>query len=242
MDRDARRLPRAHDDSLAELEIVGTLDPPKCADTADGALVDRAAAHIRSVLTKTVARGIEEVGEYLLKNFYRNDPSLFRSWGGRNHASLRLLEERCESLDLPVSRTFLSNALRMAVTMKTLPANSRFLELPASHRVELLKVKNTDKLEHLAERAVEGKFTVRKLRSVVAREKRKSKSTRGRRPTPPVLLAVAHCVRKLRDSGTGRLAFRRDDVSPLSERHRAELTELHDSLRKRVEELGKLLA
>ena len=81
---------------------------PASAEKVDRELVDRAATHIREVLEKTVTRGTEEVGRYLLRTFYDDDPQLYFSANPNKHASLRLLLDRCESLELPVrERSFL---------------------------------------------------------------------------------------------------------------------------------------
>ena len=87
---------------------------PKSAEKVDRDLVERTVSQIRDVLAKTVTRGMDEVGRYLLQAFYDDDPALYFSASPNKHASLRLLIERCESMDFPVSRTFLANALRMA--------------------------------------------------------------------------------------------------------------------------------
>ncbi|MBI5535960.1 MAG: hypothetical protein HY898_24785 [Deltaproteobacteria bacterium] len=216
-------------------------DLPPSAIVVDHDLVERAVEHIRNILGKTVARGMDEVGSYLLKEFYGNDPALYSSSNPSKHASLRQLEERCETLDLPVKKTFLSNAIRMAVVLHALPAETRFLQLPSSHRVELLKVKTPDKIEQLATRAVESKLSVQKLREIVRKEREKTKSTRGRKPTPPVLRALGASVRMLRDETTGRLAFRRDDIDALTDEQMDEARAQADMLAKRVEELLKLL-
>src|SRR5437868_5969033 len=94
---------------------------PRSAEKVDRELVERAVSHIRGELAKTVARGMDEVGRYLLQTFYDDDPELYFSASPNKHASLRLLIERCESMDFPVSRTFLANALRMAAVSKDLP-------------------------------------------------------------------------------------------------------------------------
>ena len=83
---------------------------PSSAEKVDRELVERAVSHIRGELAKMVARGMDEVGRYLLQTFYDDDPELYFSASPNKHASLRLLIERCESIDFPVSRTFLANA------------------------------------------------------------------------------------------------------------------------------------
>lgn len=87
---------------------------PTSARTADAALVDGVVEDIRAILAKTVARGMEDVGRLLLKRFFDDNPALYSSSSHAKHASLRLLLERADSMDLPVKRTFLANSLQMA--------------------------------------------------------------------------------------------------------------------------------
>ena len=97
-------------------------------------------------------------------------------------------------------------------TSRQLPDGSSFLQLPASHRVELLRLRSADRVEVVAATAVEKRLTVKKIRDVVRKEREKTKSSRGRKPTPSLLRALNGCVRALRDESTGRLAFKRDDI------------------------------
>lgn len=214
---------------------------PKSATTADAALVDGVVEDIRGILVKTVARGMEEVGRLLLKRFFDDDPALYGSSSHAKHASLRLLLERADSMDLPVRRTFLANALQMAAFSRQLPDGSSFLQLPASHRVELLRLRSADRVEVVAAAAVEKRLTVKKIRDVVRKEREKTKSSRGRKPSPALLRALNLCVKTVKDESTGRVRFRRDDVAALTDEQRDAARVLTETLAKRVEELTKLL-
>ncbi|MCL2726687.1 MAG: hypothetical protein FWD69_19885, partial [Polyangiaceae bacterium] len=201
----------------------------------------RAVAHIRDVVSKTVTRGLDDIGTYLLREFYDNDPALYFSSRSSKHASLRMLIERCESLELPVSRTFLGNALRMAAVTKQLPRASTFRQLPPSHRVELLRVRAPEKLEQLASKVVEGGLSVQTLRTMVQEEQNKGASGRGRKRSPVVLKAVEACLRTLRSEETGKLLFRRSDVTEMTDEQRAKADAALKSLEKRVAELRRIL-
>lgn len=214
---------------------------PASADKVDKDLVDRSVKHIREVLAKTVSRGLDEVGKYLLKEFFDDDPEVFFASGPNRHASLRRLIERSDSIELPVSRTFLLNALRVAVVTRGLPEAATFNRLPPSHRVELLRVREPEKVERLATRAVERKLSVVKLRELVQKTEERTKSTRGRKPTPNVLRAIEGCLRLLRDEGSGKLLFRRGDISGLTEEQQARAAAAFKTLDKRVAELRKML-
>lgn len=216
---------------------------PRSAEKADRDLIDRTVSHIRGVLTKTVARGMEEIGAYLLEAFYDDDPELYFSANPNKHASLRLLIERCESMELPVSRTFLVNALRMAAVTKELPRTATFHRLPPSHRIELLRLKARENLERLASKAVSEKLSVQKLRVLIQKEAERGSadSGRGRKRTPQVLRAIEVCLRALRDEETGRLLVRRSDIDEMTEEQLARAQTTLVSLEKRVTELRRLI-
>jgi hypothetical protein len=216
---------------------------PESAEKIDRDLVERSVAQIRVIIAKTVSRGQDEVGRYLLKEFFDDDPAVYLTSGPTKHASLAKLMDRCESIELPVSKTFLVNALRLAVAAKELPRAATFNQLPPSHRVELLRVKAPDTLEKLAARAVAGKLSVQKLRTLVQKTelRRPDAPGRGRRPIPTVLKAIDACLRQLRAEDTGKLLFHRADVSELNEEQRARAQAAFKILEKRVAELGRIL-
>jgi hypothetical protein len=216
---------------------------PRSAEKVDRDLVERSVSHIRDVLAKTVTRGMDDVGRYVLQEFYDGDPELYFSASPNKHASLRLLIERCESMDFPVSRTFLGNALRMAAVTKGLPRAATFNRLPPSHRVELLRVKVPETLERLATKAVDGKLSVQKLRTLIQKEDERSKaaSGRGRKRTPEVLKAIETCLRALRDEETGRLLFRRSDLDAMTDEQVTRGQAALATLEKRVAELQRLM-
>jgi hypothetical protein len=217
---------------------------PESAEKADRDLVDRAISHIRDVLSGTVSKGMEEVGQYLLREFYDDDPELYYSASPNKHASLRLLVERCESMDLPVGRTFLANALRMAAVSKGLPRGASFIRLPPSHRVELLRVRSPEIVERLAAKAVGSNLSVQKLRALVRKQEDRgaAKAKRGRRRTPAVLKAIEMCLRALRDEDTGRLLFRRSDIDEMTDEQRARGQAALESLEKRIADLSRLMS
>jgi len=216
---------------------------PRSAEKVDRELVEQAVAHIRDALAKTVTRGMDEVGRYLLKTFYDDDPELYFSASPSKHASLRLLIERCESMDFPVSRTFLGNALRMAAVSKDLPQAATFRRLPSSHRVELLRLKAPENVERLASKAISQKLSVQKLRALIQKEMERGSaaSDRGRKRTPQVLRTIEACLRVLRDEETGKLLVRRSDVDEMTDEQLARAQTALASLEKRVADLRRLV-
>ena len=233
---------RKTEESPTEAIVVAEQEPvlPASAARRDTKLVDRAAKQIRDILARTVSQGLEDVGNYLLDTFYDGKPELYQSLKPSKHASLTLLEERCETLDLPVSRTFLANAIGVAVMTKHLPRSSPILKLPPSHKTELLGVSTPEKAENLAAKVLEGKLTVVKLRELVRKERAKNKKNpQGRKPTPTVVRVLTSCAKLLRDQTTGRLVFRKADFAELTPEQVEEVKELREVILKRMDEIQK---
>jgi hypothetical protein len=227
-------------DNLARVEPP--LDLPGCADLADEELVKEAATRIRLILGQTVQRGLEEVGQFLLDQFYDGSWEAYVSSSPSKHVSLRMLLNRCGTMELPVTKTWLARSIQMAVLVRRLPKHTRYLALPASHRMELLKVKSVEKVEQLAVRAYDSKLTIVKFREVVNKEVERSKSTKGRKPIPHVLKTLNTCMRALRDECTGKLTLHREDVNLLDPVQLEEAREGAEYLQKKAEELVKLLS
>lgn len=216
---------------------------PASAEKIDKDLVERSISEVREIVAKTVAKGQDEVGQYLLREFFGGDPEVYYASGPTKHASLRKFMDRCESVDLPVSRTFVLNALRLAAAAKQLPRASTFAQLPPSHRVELLRVKAPEKREKLASRAMESKLSIQKLRILVdkAAVRDRERPGRGRLPSPSMLKAIEGCLRMLRDEETGKLLFKKADVGQMTEEQQARAEAALTVLEKRVTDLRRIL-
>ncbi len=235
---------RRTEEPPTEAIVVAEPEPvlPASAAKQDTKLVDKAAKQIRDILARTVSQGLEDVGNFLLDTFYDGKPELYQSLKPSKHASLTLLEERCETLDLPVSRTFLANAIGVAVMARRLPRSASFLKLPPSHKTELLGVSTPEKAENLAAKVLEGKLTVVKLRELVRKERAKNKKNpQGRKPTPTVVRVLTSCAKLLNHRETGRLVFRKADFAELTPEHVEEVKELREMILKRMDEVQKHL-
>jgi len=81
----------------------------------DRKLVDEAARWITERVAATLKLGAQEVGEYLPDRFFRNDPTLARSRNPHKNASFRALAEKCGTPELPVSKSWLNNAVGVAL-------------------------------------------------------------------------------------------------------------------------------
>jgi len=201
--------------------------------------LDRVAEGIRGILGRTLARGMDEVGNYLLRAFYNDDPALYRDPRAPNHISLRALAARCGTLDLPVSTSFVSTSIRIAAVGRTLPAGASFLKLPMSHRAELVRLPH-DKIESEAAFALRDATPVRELRDRVSQLLPAKGSNGGRPPTPRVMRVVSDVRRAMKHDAPR--AITPSELAMLSAKQREELdrtltaateyiTALHEALR-----------
>ncbi len=227
--------------TATELALDATV-LPRGAAAIDERLVNAAASEIKKILGNTLAKGMEEVGAYLLEKFYDGDPDLYASASPTKHASLRKLVDKCGTLELPVSATFLSSAIRIAVVSRQLPRGAAFAKLPVSHRVELLRLPTPEKIEEAARDLVgDNRVTVRELRKSVTKMLAKGSPRRGRPRTPPVVRAVNQVASALRKEESWHLAFHRADVDALDEEARAELEQTVERVSALLARLQKLL-
>jgi hypothetical protein len=162
---------------------------------------------------------MDEVGAYLLKTFYEDDPALYRDPRAPNHVSLRALAARCGGLDLPVSASFISTSIRIAAVGRAMPAGASFLKLPMSHRAELVRLP-PEKIESAAALAIRTAAPVRELREHVTRLLPAKSSSRGRPPTPPALRVLKEVARAL---GNEARPVTHADVAKLTAKQRAEM-------------------
>jgi hypothetical protein len=195
--------------------------------------IGRAAEHIRWILSRTLARGMEDVGGYVLKTFYEDDPARYRSASAPGHLSLRALIERCGTIDLPMSATFLSTSIRMAVIARRLPQGASFTKLPVSHRVELLRLPESD-IERVAITALRDRLPVRALRTTVAKLLVAKPPGRGRPPTPRLVQLSRALQRVVELPPTAEITAEIAALTPV------QLRELRGSLRNTAELLSRL--
>lgn len=221
--------------------LLRSVDSPDADDASDdGAVFARTALEIRGILVRTFHRGMEDVGECLLKTFYQNSPSVYRSSTPSKHASLRRLAKLAGTMELPVSATFLSTCIRMAVVARSLPRDASFMQLPISHRIELLRLP-PEKIEAVATRVLEAQLPVHAVRTDVRKLLDSKPSGRGRPRTPMVLRAAAEIERGLGRMVTAPGPGAALDLAVLSSTQRAQLERVIERADVTLRELRKAL-
>jgi hypothetical protein len=205
----------------------------------DRTLVDEAAAWITARVSATLKLGAREVGEYILDRFFRSDPTLAKSKNPHKNASFRLLAEKCGTPELPISKTWLNNAVGVALMTRQLPATATaFKELPPSYQETLLPLRDPTKVEKLAKLALSRELSFRELRQTVAEERSKLPKGKSRgRPASPIVIKVLRQSLKSFVLAGGKRSFTKADVEELDEQQREDALEAAETLLDKLKDL-----
>ncbi len=139
----------------------------------DMAHINQVEERVSEILENKVTRAIDEVGDILLKEFFDDKPECYRARDGK-HPSLKQLLKRCGSKGIFCKRTFLANALLLAVARHEIKS-AAYHQLSPSHRTEMLRLDTSAgsaqmaEFNALADRAYEEDFTVLTIRQEVKR-------------------------------------------------------------------------
>lgn len=231
--------------AAAKTQVAGTLDAIPKPDIVliDRKVIDEAAAWIRAKVATTLRRGAEDVGEYVLDMFFGGDPALAKSRNPRKSVSFRVLAEKCGTAELPISKTWLNNAVGIAVTIRRLQgAGACFRALPPSYQETLLPLKDPGRMERLAHQALSEELSFRELRRVVAKERAGTPKadSRGRPCIPSIIKALGHSMKLLGVNGANRV-FSRSEIGLLDEQQRKTARASAEKLRQRLKELIRSL-
>jgi hypothetical protein len=170
-----------------EREVQAEVLPPE--PPVEEGKVNKAVEEINSLARATVLAGAIEIGKYLLREFFEDDPEQARLQDPTKAASIRKIAEHP---DLVVGATTIFNGIRVAVDDRLLGENPAYKQLPWSHRVALLPVKDPKQKAKLAALVAREELKVRdlqaKVRELVEAERSAGENgevaRRGRRPDP----------------------------------------------------------
>ena len=185
-------------------------------------LVDEAEAFIKNKLAETVIRGMVEIGSYVFERFFEGDEEKVTSRDPTKDTSFAELAARCDTAEMPISKTWLHTALWVAVAAERLSANSAFLQLPPSHQTVLLRLRQKgdfEKMEKAAGKVLDKQFTVEQVRKFVASEVAKlpKDASRGGRPLKKLILKTLDRSLKVFAFEEGKRSFAKADVDALDD-------------------------
>lgn len=187
--------------------------------TVDPTLVSETARWITAKVAATLKAGAQEVGEYVLDRFFCNSSELARAKNPNKNASFRALAKKCGTPELPISKTWLNNAVRVAILVRELPRTATaFRGLPPSYQETLLPLRDPVRVESMAQEVATKTWSYRELRNAVAQERRRNSSApsgRGRYRQPAVIRALVH-TRRLFGSDPGKSLLGNSSIQGLS--------------------------
>ena len=134
---------------------------------ADEDLVEEAYKTIESIVVQHFTKTMEEVGEYLIKNFFDDDVERALSQNPTKKKSLGKLiaKLRSEGEGSP-SRTWIYNSVKLVADKRYFEKNDvkEYSKLKHSHRVYLTHVKDMETKKGLVIETVENGYSVAQLR------------------------------------------------------------------------------
>lgn len=219
---------------------VAAVDPDS---VIDHKLVEEAASWIHKKLAETVERGAREIGEYVLDKFFKGDPEFASSKDSHKNASFRDLADKCGSPDVPVSKSWLHNAVGVAIMTRQIPQGATaFRQLGLSHQTALLPLRDPAKVEKIAKDAADNVWSVRHLRELVAKKRVRipKEDSRGRPPMPVITKTLNRSLKLFAFEG-GKRSFTKADVDALGDDQKKDALESAQALIEKLKELvGKL--
>jgi len=183
-------------------------------DPVDESLVEEAYSELRNILVNHLRKGMLEAGEYLIKKFYDNDIELARQKKSPKKASLNKLKKKLQNSDGNTpSKTWIYDAVNLAVDHHDYVKDSVYGKLGHSHQVNLTYVKDPDKKKKLIKETAKNGYTVAELKKEIAKAKGKNE---------PVTLGMLRDVEALKRRGLPKLqemeGFTQGTINNLRER------------------------
>jgi hypothetical protein len=221
-------------------ELVPDSSKPAFRGVVDEELVNQAARWISTKVAATLKLGAQEVGEYVLGTFFRGDPDHAKSKNPNKDASFRALAQKCGTPELPVSKTWLNNAVGVALIIRQLPDSATaFRELSPSYQETLLPLVDPTKVEKVAKQAVAKDLSFRELRQAVAEERAKipKDDSRGGRPSTPVIVKTLGRSLRLFTLEVGKRSFTKAQVEELDDEQRKDALESAEELIEKLKDL-----
>ena len=142
---------------------------------ADIALVEKAYEKLSTIIIKHLSEAMNEVGDYLIKEFYADDYKRVHSNSPVKEQSLnQLIQKLHQNEESSPSKTWIYNAVNLVADERYFQeiAFSVYGNLGRSHKVYLTHVRNMEEKKKLIEESVKKNYTVARLREEIAKLKK----------------------------------------------------------------------
>lgn len=152
--------------SNAILQMTGTLNVYPVEKVADGDLVNQAFNFLKGVFVKHFQNAMLDAGEYIIKEFFEGDYE--RAKNPRNAVKIRsfgeLTDRLKENSGHAPSKTWVYDAVKLAIDEHHFKSFSVYGNLGHSHKVLLLRAPKDEIKKQLAEETVKQNYTAAELR------------------------------------------------------------------------------
>ena len=152
----------------------------------------------------------------------------------------RLLD-KAGTLELPIARSTLAGALRLAIALRELPKGTDLRRLPSTHQVVLIGAGDPPTIDKLATRALRRELSVVQTRDLVRAHKARQRGVVDEPRALDVVQTLEAALAGLVNEHTGRLAVRRVDVTRMDPADVARARDLVLGIERRLKEVKRLL-
>ncbi|MCB2141274.1 hypothetical protein KQH27_01040, partial [bacterium] len=157
---------------------------PEQESVVDNGLVETACSHVKGLIDDNNA--MLKVGQYLIETFYAGNYDWAREKKRFKNRSLTELFERLNNEGYAPGKTWLYNAVKLAVDEKNFENFRTYGQLGHSHKVYLTHVENIVDKKKLIEATVEKSYTVKQLREEISKINGKSQDDKKGQSLPDV--------------------------------------------------------
>ncbi|MCF8111660.1 MAG: hypothetical protein K9J85_09255 [Desulfobacteraceae bacterium] len=208
-------------DPIAQNKAIAVASNEK--DPVDESLVEEAYSELRNILVNHLRKGMLEAGKYLIEKFYDNDVELARQKSSPKKASLNKLKKKLQNSDGNApSKTWIYDAVNLAVDHHDYANDSVYGKLGHSHQVNLTYVKDPDKKKTLIKETAKNEYTVAKLKKEIAKAKGKKE---------PVTLGMLRDVEALKKRDLPELQEMDDVTVEIIKNLKSKLTGYEEALK-----------
>jgi len=203
----------------------------------DEKLIDDAVAFINETANKTIYKGSIEIGEYILKHFFKNNIELASS---KNPKKLLSFNKLCEREDLAIHPNRLGLMVRVASQERFLTEKNVTIKgLTYTHRATLVKLNNNKQKITTIEKCIKEEWSTRELDEEITRIIQGLPSSTNLsviRTTKKYITKVDNVLKAVEDSS---LDIKDEELSKMSEKQRNDLEKYLTELKTKLEDTVK---
>jgi hypothetical protein len=204
-------------------------------------MIEKTVKFINEKANEMLYKGSEEIGEYLLKNFFNNDPKLASSKNPHKPVSYR---ELCKREDLALHPITLGTMVRVAAQERYFKDNKvDTSKLTYTHKAQLVKMEDDNKKIALINDAIKNKLSTREFAKKIAAARKLLLG--GEEESIVEITDYIFDLREMiEDSFVNRISVDKEKLSKQSTKKRNKLRDtvidVKDELEEQIKKIAKL--